>query len=119
MALANATKVATREGPFASGHGYQEEIELSGLTAGLTANVPHDGPTATAADEISFMIKTKPTDGSIVQLLQATTDTTNNELDLLFSVPAGGSMDGCVLKVYAKWRDAARQDGQSISQDNG
>ena len=118
MALANATLDSKRDGPFASGWGYQQELNLSGLTAGLTATIPHNGPTATAADEIGFYLTTRPTDGSVVSLSSATTDTTNNELDLRFDVQAGGSLDGAVIRVHARWRDAARQDGQSINQDN-
>ena len=117
MALANATVDSQKEVMTHDSWGYSREFNLSALTAGLTATVPHSGPTGTAADFVEFYATTAPTDGSVVTMLSATTDTTNNELDLTFTVPAGGSLDGAVLRVLGHWRAAAGQDGESINTD--
>jgi hypothetical protein len=98
---------------------YTEKFEISALSAGLRATLTHTGPTGTAASEITYMQTAPATDGSPVSLVYAGTDTTNNEIDLEFTVPAGGSLDGATFTVWAKWIDQARQDGQSINSDNG
>lgn len=117
MALANAT-VDSKEILNTTGSwGFTQQFDLSGLTAGATVNLPHDGPTATAVDFVEFALTTRPTDGSLVSLSSYSTDTTNSELDLRFDTQAGGALDGAVVRVLAHWRAAGRQDGQSINQD--
>lgn len=117
MALTNATVDARAGAGCGAPWAASEKITLSGLTAGLTANVPHNGTSGVAAHKVDFMVTTEPTDGSEVSLNYVSTDTTNDELDVKFGVPAGGSMDGCILELFAYWREGAAQDATSISTD--
>lgn len=118
MALTNATVNARKDAPnMLGGYCYCEVITLSGLTADLTASVPHSGPSGVEVYEFKYRVTTKPTDGSVVVLLDSDTDTTNNEVDVRFTTQAGGSLDGCVLDLTICFVEAAAQDGTSISTD--
>lgn len=117
MANSNATVSSKTAVGFASEY-YTEEYKITSLTANLRATLTHTGPEGTAADEIRYMQTAECTDGSVVSLVYSGTDTTNNEIDLEFAVPAGGSLDGATFTILASWRARARQDGQSLSSDN-
>jgi len=117
MANSNATVTSKKTKGFGSDM-YTEEYKITTLTAGLRATLTHTGPSGTAADEISYFQTAVATDGSEPTLTYAGTDTTNDELDIEFGVPTGGSLDGATFTVLAKWYDQAAQDGSSINQDN-
>lgn len=117
MANTNLTLVSKDTLGF-GGTFYTERYKISGLTANLRANATHTGPEGTEADEITYQQTAECTDGSVVSLVYIGTDTTNNEIDIEFAVPAGGSLDGATFTVFARWQAQARQDSQSIDTDN-
>ena len=117
MANANCTVASAQEIRCAL-EAFTVEYKISGLTAGLRATLTQLGPSGTAADEITSQQTAVATDGSECTLTYSGTDTTNDEIDIEYGVPAGGSADGATFTVRAKWYDQARQDGQSINSDN-
>lgn len=117
MANANVTVGSARE-VFCGLDALTVEYEISAVTAGLRATLTQIGPSGTAADEITSQQTAVATDGSECTLTYSGTDTTNDEIDIEYGVPSGGSADGATFTVRAKWYNQARQDGQSISSDN-
>ena len=97
---------------------YREDLELSTLTAGAIQSTAHQGPESLAASGFRFYVKTGATSADPVFLTYAGTDTTNNEVDYRFDTVAGGDLAGAVVVLTVEWKEAARQDRQSIAQDN-
>jgi hypothetical protein len=116
MSLLNATVEAVRA--FREGDSTVIEQTLSGLTSSALVNLPTRGESALAPNRVDFTVTTKPTDGSAVSMVWEASDTTDTEVDLRFRADGGGSLSGCILKVYLKYLDEARQDGTSINTDN-
>ena len=113
-----AVTVVSRDEQYTSTGRMMERIELSGLTAGETEAVAHNGPASLEVDRVTLQVKTGATSGSPVILGVWSTDTTNDELDIKFETETGGDLTGAVVYIFLEWKHAARQDGQSINQDN-
>ncbi len=117
--MANSNVTVSNATPFGNATPlYTERYEVSALTAGLRATLTHTGPSGTAASTINWFQSTPATDGSPVTLSYFGTDTSNDEIDVEFAVPVGGSLDGFTATIFVGWAAHARQDGQSITEDN-
>ncbi len=120
MALANATVDSTRI--WSEGQLTVLEKTLSGLTGGALVTLPvSDAFTKCAPHRVDFTVTTKPTDGSDVYMSWESTEAnteSDSEVDLRFKAGAGGSLSGCILKVYCKFLDSGQQGRQSIASDN-
>lgn len=120
MALANATVDSTRI--WSEGQLVVLEKTLSGLTGGALVTLPvSDAYTKAAPHRVDFTVTTKPTDGSDVYMSWESTvanTESDSEIDLRFKAGGGGSLTGCVLKVYAKFVTSGQQGRQSIAADN-
>lgn len=79
------------------------DIKLSGLTAGATEVLSHNGPRGVAPDEIDLEVTTPPTDGSGVKWSHTADSTTNNTSSIKFDTDAGGSLSGALVTVHLKW----------------
>lgn len=112
-----AATVVSRKG-YSIGQVQHEEIELSGLTAGATENIGHKGPDGVEVRWVDLKVKTEPTSGDPVFLGQWSTDTTNNELDVVLDTSAAGDLTGAVVVLRLSFLEMAAQDRSSTAQDN-
>jgi hypothetical protein len=98
------------------------EVKLSGLTAALTETIsfPVSGrPEKVPLKQVELVqVVTEPTSGDPVFLGVWASDESNNRFTVKLDTVNGGDLSGAVIKLRLSWLDQARQDGQSLSQDN-
>lgn len=91
------------------------ECQLSGLTAGVTEVVPHNGPTGVAPHNVQVFVTTPATDGTGVvwSWTNRTSSTTN--CNLKFDCAVGGSLDGMVVVVQFRFIPSAASGQSTIT----
>lgn len=95
-----------------------EQIELSGLTAGGQESITMTGVTLVTPSDITLRTKTEATSLDPVLLGGWSRTASTSTLVVRFDTLAGGDLSGAVVVLTLSWTDQARQDGQSINQDN-
>lgn len=101
------------------------KIQLSALTSGQTENLDYSTPVAKSDPiatpfHVSFVVLTPPATGEQVSWcrVQASDVAASSTIAVKVVGEAGGDLTGCVVEFTLWFLDQARQDGQSISQDN-
>ena len=113
-----AHTVNSRELKGNSGTGLVEEITLSGLTANALEVITVTAENQLAPSRLDFTITTRPTDGSLLQWVWESSSAADETVSVRFMCQAGGSLTGAVGVLSCFYREAARQDGESIDSDN-
>jgi hypothetical protein len=109
---------------FVHGDMIEQHTVLSALTDGATETVTllvNSGvPTVTAPLDVNFEQTVDATSGTNVGAvhLVASDSTSGNTVAVRFRVAGGEDISGAKVKVKLRWLNVARQDGQSLSQDN-
>jgi hypothetical protein len=113
-----AVTVVSKEYKYASTGEVKEYFELSGLTPLASESLTMTGVTLTDPSDVTMRVKTAASSGDPVFLQQANRTAATSTLVVKFDTIPGGDLTDAVVVLCVEYKHAARQDGQSLTQNN-
>lgn len=120
-----AAATQTNLGPITAVPFVIHQVDLSSLTSGQTENVSYATPVAQCALRappmlVTMQVVTPPATGEQVTFARvlSSDSAANSTVAVKVVGEVAGDLTDCVVRISIWFLDQARQDGQSINQDN-